>query len=152
MGELTFAEEKWGPFSQDAMPLFKMHWAEIGVNQDSIVLDVDDAGYRRTEQAGCLFILTARKSGRLIGYITALIHSHLHYKSSGPMALTDIYFVVPQERRGVGIGLFVEFEKRMRQRGIKQIITSCKCHSDNTPFLERLGFVWTDKTFCKVLN
>lgn len=149
---LTFQEEKFAPFFADGQELFPLHHRELALNQDKIQMDLDADAYQRLEDAGRLFVLTARVDGKLVGYLVAFpVPNHLHYKSAGPMCLTDMYFVLPEWRNGVGVKLFTEFEKRMRTRGVVQIMTGCKRHQDHSKLLEIIGWENSDLTFIKVL-
>lgn len=147
-----FQEEKFAPFFAEAQPLFRQHHAELAVNQDKIKMDLDPESYQNLENAGRLFVLTVRAKGALVGYLVAFpVPHHLHYKSSGPMALTDMYWIAPEHRKGAGAKLFAEFERRMRARGCCQIMTGCKKHQDHSRLLEKMGWTNTDLTFVKVL-
>ena len=144
--------EGWSEVLPDLETLFPLHWKEIALNQDFIKQDMDYGAYALAEQQGMLLVITARSEERLIGYLVSFLRSHFHYKSAGVMAMSDIYYVLPEFRNGTGLKLFREWERVLRSRGIVQAITSCKNHQDHTEFLERLGFEWTDKTFMKVLR
>ena len=148
---VTFQIEPWAKFYPDAKDLFLLHWKELGLNHEAVPLDCDVEGYANLDKIGKLFILTARASGRLVGYLTFFLHGHLHYKSSGLMALTDMYFVLPEFRRGTGLKLFRFWEQFLRERNIVQAITSCKVHEDHTRMFELMGWTHSDNTFIKVL-
>lgn len=147
----TFQREKWADFYRDGRVLFPQHWRELAVNQEKIVIDIDEPRYATMDEVGMLYILTARAGGRLVGYLMAFLMPHFHYKSAGTMAVTDMYFVLPEFRSGTGLRLFVEFERRMRELKVVQMITSCKVHQDHSRLFELLGWTWTDKTFVKVI-
>lgn len=147
----TLQEEKFAPFFADGQELFKIHHAELALNQEKIRMDLDAERYQRLEDVGMLFILTVRKIGKIVGYLVAFPMTHMHYKSAGLMALTDMYFIHPEHRSGVGVKLFTEFERRMRERGCVQIMTGCKRHQDHTRMFEALGWTNSDLTFVKVL-
>lgn len=150
---LTIQEEKFAPFFADGMRdgLFERHHRELALNQDKIKMDLDAERYQKLEDLGMLFVLTVRQDQKLMGYLVAFLQAHPHYKSAGTMALTDMYWVSPDVRNGVGALLFIKFEKLMRERGIVQIMTGCKRHQDHTKLLELLGWTNSDLTFLKVL-
>ena len=78
---------------------------------------------------------------------------HLHYKDAGIMASTDMYFMLPESRRGMTGFRFVEFiEKSLIARGCKKIYISCKVHQDLQAFWEALGYRFSDKMFTKLLG
>lgn len=110
---------------------------------------MDRERYEATEKAGMLYVLAARRDGRLVGYLLAFILPHFHYRSSGEVAATDMYWVQPEERNGVGLKLFVRFEEDMKQRGVTQMVTSCKLSHDHTEFFKLLGWRHTDNTFVR---
>jgi len=138
-------------------PLFPLHWRELAVNQHAVKIDLDREKYANLEKQDMLHVVTVRASfgtnpNKLVGYAIAFLMPHMHYKSSGPMAMTDMYFVLPEFRRGAGLKMFREYERSLRAKGILCAITSCKVHQDHQAFLEALGWTWTDKTFIKLLQ
>jgi hypothetical protein len=148
---ITLRQEPLSRFWPDADPLFRLHWKELCVNPQKLKIDVDKERYEQLEKLNMLYVLTARrgKAGRLVGYIMAFILPHFHYKSSGEIASTDMYWVKPEERHGIGLKLFVRFEQDMKARGVVQMLTSCKVHQDHSKFLKLLDWQHTDETFCK---
>lgn len=148
---VTFQRERWSDFYHDGKELFPLHWREIAVNQEKIVMDVDGERYAEMEKMNLLYLLSARAAGKMIGYLMAFVNPHFHYKSAGCMSFTDMYWVRPEFRNGTGLRLFVRWEADMRKLGVCQLITSTKLHQDHSRLLEALGFVWTDKTLVKVL-
>lgn len=136
----------------EAKEIFPQHWKELAVFQTEIKMDLDEAKYAALEQAGILLVLTARTAQRLVGYYVWFLMPHPHYADSGPMGLTDMYFVLPEYRSGVGAKLFIQSEKTLKERGVIKAITSCKAHQDHTEFLQRLGWTLTDFTFCKYIG
>lgn len=149
---VIIGEEKWQPFYESARALFPRHWKELALNQDRIKIDVDYEAYVNLEKLGRLMIVASREDDELTGYIIIFLMPHLHYKSAGTMALTDMYYVVPEARSGTGLRLFVEMEKRLRGRKVTLAMTSCKVHEDHQQFFEKLGWVFSDKTFMKYLG
>lgn len=148
---LSFQRESLLEFWPDAEAIFPRHWAELALNQDKIKIDIDKLRYEDMEKFGLMYILTARKAGQLVGYLMAFLMPHFHYKSAGKMALVDMYYVIPEERKGAGAKLFCEFERRMKEMEVVQMIISCKLHQDHTQLFLALGYTWSDKTFIKCL-
>ena len=136
----------------DAGPIFVRHHRELALNQDVIKMDLDLERFRELERKDALFVLVARDAGKVIGYLLAFLLPHMHYKSAGLMALVDMYYILPEHRRGAGARLFLEFERLMRVRGIVQMMCGCKVHQDHGALFEKLGWTWSDKTFIKVLG
>jgi hypothetical protein len=143
--------EKWDTFWPDAQRIFPQHWKELALYQNEIPLDIDTAKYEALDKAGILLILTARTTCEvMIGYFLWFLMPHPHYKST-PMGMTDMYFVLPGYRGGVGAKLFIEGERELKRRGVVKAITSCKVHEDHSKLLGRLGWQLTDLTFGKLL-
>lgn len=148
---VTYAVERLGDMQPELEALLPLHWREIARDQEIIKLDPDWPAYHALEAAGSFHAVVARSAGRMIGYHISFIRPHLHYRES-LSAITDIYFVLPEYRRGrVGVELFKEVEKSWKARGVQKAFTGCKVAKDMQPLFERLGWKWIEKTFAKVL-
>lgn len=145
-----FHVEPWRPFFEEARPLMQRHWEEIAVDQGTIKLSLNEERYQAMADGGILHVLAARADGALVGYYIAFLLPHVHYQDAGLMAFTDIYFMLPEFRRGsAGIRLFVEAEKSLRARGVVKTYLSTKVHKDNGPIFEKLGWKLTDRVYTK---
>jgi hypothetical protein len=149
---VTIQVERWADFYPASKAVFPSHWRELALHQDEIPLSIDEKKYETLDATGVLLILTARDAGNLVGYFLWFLMPHLHYSQSGPMGMTDMYFVLPEYRSGTGARLFIASEAELRRRGVIKAITSCKVHEDHTQFLEKLGWIFSDKTFVKLLG
>lgn len=149
---ITIQTERWATFYPDSKAIFPLHWQELALHQEQIPLAIDEAKYETLDRSGILLILTARDEGRLVGYFLWFLMPHLHYNSTGPMGMTDMYFVLPTYRRGTGAKLFMASEAELHKRGIVKAITSCKAHEDHSAFLSRLNWELSDLTFVKLLG
>ena len=149
---ITFHVERWAQFYPDVKPIFPLHWRELALNQAEIPLSIDEAKYETLDKTGILLIITARDSGNLIGYYLWFLMPHMHYCEAGPMGLTDMYFVLPEYRRGVGAKLFIFSKMELEKRGVIKAITSCKAHSDQSAMLDALGWTLSDYTFVMLLK
>lgn len=150
--KISVQVESWGACVEEMELLFPAHWLELARFQDEIALKCDRERYANLEKIDALLLITARAGQRLVGYYTGFIFPHLHYCGAGLWGLTDMYFVLPEFRRGTGVRLFLAFEQALRDRGCVQAVTSCKVHEDHTELLIKLGWTWTDKTFQKHLR
>jgi GNAT superfamily N-acetyltransferase len=150
---ISFQPEHWSHFSQDASALFPLHWAELAVNQDHIKLDCDYERYQKLDDMGMLYVLTARSESRLIGYVVCFLITHMHYKSSGMFALADMYFLLPEYRKGgCGAKMLMAMEQDLKKMGVTQAHMSCKVHQDHSKLFDRMGWKLTDYTFIKYLK
>jgi hypothetical protein len=147
----TVQVEPWSAMVEEAKQLFPLHWREIAVHQETIPMDMDEARYLALEAGGMLHVVTVRSGNRLVGYCIAFVLPHMHYKTT-LMGMVDMYFILPEFRRGAGARLFLELERSLKARGVVKAISSCKVHQDHTALFEALGWKWTDKTFCKVIG
>lgn len=116
-------------------------------------LGLDSEFYLNAEANGYLFVLTARRSGKLIGYYVAIvIHHHPHNKAAGKVATTDMFVIHPAERKGgAGAKLLMRAEKELRKLGVRKASISTKLHFENGELLEALGWRATDVVRQKIL-
>lgn len=151
---ITYAVERLAEMHGELEELLPLHWDQIARDKDIIALAPDWDAYFALEAAGGFQCVVARCAGKMIGYHVSFIRPHLHYRHS-LQAITDIYFVLPEFRRGrVGVQLFKEVEKAWRARGVQKAFTGCKIAPglDYQALFERLGWKWIEKTFAKVLD
>lgn len=151
---IAFREESWSSLAKDATGgLFRKHWEELALDRDKIELSMDMEKYKQLSDSGVLHIVTARRDGRLVGYFVTFLMIHPHYKDAGLMALTDFYYLLPEERRGgAGAKLVIAMETSLKERGVVKAYLSCKLHEDHTPLFTLLGWKPTDITFTKHLG
>jgi hypothetical protein len=147
----TFQVEPWADCVDEMRPLWQLHYKEIALDQELFKPDMDEPRYEAMQKAGSLHIVTARKESELIGYVICFVMPHFHYKSSGLVALADMYWVRPDCRNGCGVKLFVEMERTLKARGVVRSHMSCNVHFDQQALFERLGWRFTEKTFGKLL-
>jgi len=149
---VTIQTEKWATFYLDGQAIFPQHHRELALHRQEIPLSIDEAKYELLDKTDMLLIVTARDEGRLVGYALWFIMPHPHYAQAGPMALTDMYYVLPEYRRGTGLRLFAASEVEYTRRGCIKAITSCKAHQDHSKFLSAMGWTLSDLTFVKLLK
>jgi hypothetical protein len=96
--------------------------------------------------------MTCRLENELIGYIAFFLYPHMHYYDC-LTAMEDLYYVQKEHRQGrVGLKLFTESEKILKNKGVNRIILSCKTHQDHTKLFEHLGYTFYEKHFTKMLG
>ena len=130
-------------------PLVDAHANEIP-SITGLKLDVDWDWFARMEQSWMLNVYTARKMGKLIGYIvgTALIDP-IH--KGKKMAAVNIAYISPNER---GFGLdFIEWaESEMGAMGCEGVFWSASASSGIGVILERMNYLKADTTYYGSLN
>lgn len=148
----TYQLESMDTCVEEMRELWPLHWSEIALDKDKVPLEPDVETFSLLEDCGQLQILTVRNEGRLVGYHVSLVRQHLHYRSS-LTAYVDMYFVHPDYRAGmVGVKLFSESERFLRERGVQRVYTGTKLHHDVGTVLERLGHKQTERLFVKFLK
>ena len=137
--------DKW--FSE-AIPLIYAHWQELGLDTD-LRGDINTEVLRQLEAIGRLSVITVRDGEALVGYLVAIHFPHLHYQSSPPMFMVDMYYIKPEYRKGAGVRLFRFMESYAKQLGCCKIYLTCKVHKDHSKLFEGLGFRLSDYAFTK---
>lgn len=132
----------------DAPPLIYEHWQELGLDTD-LKGDIAVEKLKLLEGAGLWLTMTVRDEGKLVGYIVGVFSTHLHYQSSGKMFIADMYYVMPEYRRGIGAQMLAFMESTVRDLGAIKIYLSCKVHRDNTKLFQRMGYRLSDFAFTK---
>ena len=146
---ITFQLEPWEYLIRDGQEIFVRHYEELSLEKDRVPLGMDFACYQDLENKGYLHVLTCRKDGKLIGYYIAIVIAHHpHYKDSGPMSTTDMFYILPEFRTGgTGAKLLMMAAKTLKERGVTKATISVKLKQDHTELLEKLGWIATDKIF-----
>ena len=149
---VTFHVEQWPTFKAESLYLWSKHWEEIAINKDAIKLSIDYAQYDQLDRSGALQVIAARNEGKIIGYWLGIIRPHLHYSTS-LTAFTDVYFILPEFRKGrTGIRLFQFVEKTLKARGVQKVFTATKKHKDLSRMFEFMGYVETEMVYTKMLG
>lgn len=152
MSDVTYQVETMAASMQEMSLLLVEHWHEVALDHAAIPLAPMFSHYREIEATGELHLLTARRGGALIGYAVGFVRPHLHYGQT-LHAFTDLYFITKAERRGlVGVRLFREYERTLRERGVVKVIAGTKVAHDMSVIFERLGWRETEKLFTKVIG
>lgn len=152
MSELQFAVEKWQDCKDAMSLLWPFHWDEVAGNKDKIQLDVWLEAFDKLAIDGQLTIVTARFYGDLVGYHWSIIRPHLHYKSS-LTAYTDIFFLLPEHRKGMnGVNLFKFVEQVWKSLGVQKAYISSKVKLDMSVIFERLGWTRSEVVYTKMIG
>lgn len=149
---VQITSEKWATIDQDIEAVAAYHWDDLALDKLLFVRDLDHEKYFQMDQLGMLHIVTARDDGKLVGYIICFVMPHIHYKSSGLVALADMYFILKEYRQGgLGVRMFRYMEAGLKFRGVIRAHMSCKLHENHTKLFEGMGWTLTDLTFSKLL-
>src|SRR5690242_18761776 len=116
---LTFQVESWTAVLPEMEPIFPLHYEELSLDKDWARMALNFPLYEKAEKDGYLLLCTARSDGRLIGYIVSALLPHTHYKDAGTMSMTDMYYVLPEFRRGgCGAKLLHYMESVLREKKV----------------------------------
>lgn len=141
------AAESFIKIYDELLPLFLEHWRELGPYKDRMPLSPNVPVYEFLESVDQLVTLTARKNGKLVGYLIAKTGPGLHYSGTN-QAITDIPYVHPSIRgRGIGFRLFEAAEAEFKRRGVGPWFASLKIGSALEPSMHKLltrGFGMTE--------
>lgn len=157
---VSYRVEPWHMAVAEMVPLWKGHWLEVGLDHAAVPLDMDMERYAALADCGNLHLLTVRRGAMLIGYLTAVVMPHLHYRST-LFATFDLFYLRPEERCGWrGVSLFRAAERSLRVRGVDVIHANTKLHVspvtgeslDIGPILEFLGWQAIERTYRKVMR
>lgn len=144
--------ETWKAIDTEIEEVAGFHWEELALDQLLFQRDLDHDRYLKLDELGMMHVVTARDDGRLVGYIVCFVMPHMHYKSSGLVALADMYFLLREYRKGgLGVRMFREMERGLKARNVIRAHMSCKVHEDHTKLFEGMGWTLTDLTFSKLL-
>lgn len=149
----SFQVEKWSDALPELRELFPLLWEEVALDKDKFVSECNEPLYANMENLNMLHLVTARtESGELAGYHVSFITPHMHYKTAGAMAFTDMYFIRPEFRiGGMGAKLIAFLEKSLRERGVVKAYLSHKVAHDRGGLFKALGWQPSDVVYCKVL-
>lgn len=151
---IRFQSEDVHSFLRDGEKIFPLHFKELALNQEKIPLDMDFALYRDLYRKQLLHIVTARTEKEMVGYHLAIVVTHHpHNASAGPYATTDMFYILPEHRKGgTGAKLLIAAEVALTKLGVKRMAISTKLHSSQQKLFEALGWTATDLVFHKVVS
>ena len=145
--------QSWESIAGEIEEVAAFHWQDLALDKLHFERDLDHEAYKNLENLGRLHVVTARDDFKLVGYVVCFVMPHhMHYKSSGSVALADMYYLLKDYRKGgLGIRMFKEMERGLKARGVIRAHMSCKVHEDHTKLFEGMGWNLTDYTFSKLL-
>jgi len=144
----TFQVESVEDWASESKDLVYAHWQELGLDLD-LEIAPDFEKMAMLEKMGMFKVITVREDGRMVGYLLAVVSTHLHYRYSPKMLIVDAYYVSPECRSGTGVKL-IRFTEDLAQRlGAIKIYFSCKVHKDHSQLFQALGYRLSDYAFTR---
>ena len=144
---ITYQKELLVNILQECKQLHVDHYKEFETKD--LPFDPDYDRYLQIEKIGSLLITTARKDGKIIGYVWMLITSDPHSKGSLG-ASDDNYYLLPKYRgSGIGVKLLNFTEQKLKELGVNQVFLHTRVEHDYSSLFKRLGFEKTEILFIK---
>lgn len=147
---VTFAKVRAADIWDEALPLMRAHWEEIGHDRDLLVLDPDLERISLLERAGVWLTFEARRDDRLVGYAGYIVSAHLHYRTA-ITAFADVIYLDPS-MRGHAFRFMRWIDAELVRAGAVKTFVHMKRERDFGPLLERLGYVWAEKLYGRRLG
>lgn len=144
----TFQVEPVEDWASESKELVYAHWQELGLDLDFEIAP-DFGKMKLLEDMGMFKVVTVREDGRMVGYLLAIVNTHLHYRNSPKMLIVDAYYISPECRSGTGVKLVRFTEQLAHQLGAIKIYFSCKVHKDHSQLFQALGYRLSDYAFTK---
>lgn len=141
-------------FLKEAEELLKIHWQELGLNQDKVVLNPDVDKYKTFQSLGILDnVVVYNDTNAVVGYSVLLTQPHIHYKDC-VSASVDVIYVDPQYRSSsLGARLLLETERIAKEKGAQVIVHHAKPY---VPMiikpLEKLGYSLYEHIYGKYIG
>ena len=154
---VIYHQETWSALLPEMMPLWRDHYGEVALDKDIVPLSPDLVRYAGLEAEGKLHVVSVRLDSELIGYLVAVVTTHLHY-STTLFATFDLFYLKPEHRIGWrGVSLFRAAERSLSRRGVVIIQGNTKVHISPVtgrtlnigPILEFLGWTEFERTYRK---
>jgi hypothetical protein len=117
-GGVTFQEEDFATWLEDARPLYREHLVLVGESPD----DWSEKNLELMEtlfHGGAMQITTARCNGRMFGYLMTLISPSL--TSSGVTSATHTTFYADPSMPGLGLKIQRDALRRLKEKGISEV-------------------------------
>lgn len=150
---MHFQRELFSQVFDEALPLFKEHYLEVGSYFDDIDFDLDIESYIKLDEAGVLRLYTARSvEGFLIGYCIHHVSNHLHFCKS-LQAIQDSIFILPQYRgRGLGSSFINWIDDELKGEGVEAVYHFVNRKCEYSKSLKALGYHYLESVYLKRLH
>lgn len=144
------------PFTESLLAevanLTQDHWDEVANFKDTIQLAVDVERYIALGSKKSCRAYVMRDEGVLVGYMTVLIDTHLHYKDD-LFAFVDTIFIDITYRKGATALSFMKtVENQMNLHGVKVMSYHIKVKADYPAIFKRLKFEKVEHIYSKLLG
>lgn len=154
MSDVVFAVERWAEYFADCGDLWREHYDEIGSDKSKMPMRPDAARFQFLDETGQLLIITARRDGKMVGYLVVVVCPHPHY-ADVLCGFEDAYFLTSAERKGsgmnfrsqTGVRLIQEGTRVLALAGVKKVFFHTKESRNLGVVFRRLGFKKSDEIY-----
>jgi hypothetical protein len=115
---ITFQQEPFETWRQDARHLFEEHLMMVGESPDNH-FNKNLELMARLDNAGAMQIMTARSNGRMFGYLMTILAPSL--ESPGVRSAQHLTFFASKDAPGLGMKLRRVADAALRERGIHEV-------------------------------
>lgn len=150
LASLTYQRESLNAVRDELMTPLIDHWREVAIDQETVPLSPHWEAYESLDRAGCLFVVTVRHEGKLVGYTCYVVSRGLHYDLK--VASIDVFYVDSAYRSKAGIRLFREAEKILSAEGVQRVTSKVKLNHDVGGIFKHLGYEEIERVYLKRLN
>jgi len=149
---MTFAVESLTENLESLKPMFPLHWQELALNKDQVLLDPQYDIYLARDARGEVMFIAGREAGEIMAYFVGFVAPGLHYKTCLTLTM-DIFWVKPEYRgKSAGIRLFKTVEVEARRRGVQRMFMGSKLHKDAGWLFEKLDYKPVETYYSKFLG
>lgn len=151
---ISYQQEQIENTWSELEPLLHEHYKEVAMFQDKIKLNPDKAFYEHAQDAGRVYLHTARttKDRQLIGYAATMVHVNPHYQDH-TYAVNDVVFVLPEYRDGqVAPTLVAMVESDMKRLGCSVMTFHMKEHKPFRSLMKHCGFEMKEELWAKYIG
>lgn len=146
---ITIQEENFYDMFPESIELRAQNFEDGPIPIQGMKLDLDVAKYKIMAKDNTLIVVTARDEGKLIGYYSSAIQTHLHF-ANVLFGMSDSY-VVSRQYRGKGIGgkMFAHLQKLWCDRGAKIGLVGTR---EKSAALYKAGWVPAEYRYVKLIG
>ncbi len=146
--EISF---QWEPFSRvfaEVAPLAFRTYGEAGVLRKYLPFDADWERYFQFEDTGIFSILTARRDGKMVGYVACIVLPHIQVRTE-LCATVNAIFLAPEQRSGtLGVRMLKRAVADLQAKGVHLFHIAAKEKLFGS-ILERIGFEVEETIYVK---
>jgi hypothetical protein len=153
---VTCQVEDYSTFMREAAPLLQEQYDELAQHKEHVPLDPDWAHYQQREAQDQLLVVTARESGRMVGYFVGFVAPALHYRTLLTLTM-DLFWLEPAMRAIDSLDrieadmlakeLFDTVILEAKRRGVKRPYFGSKVVKDAHVLFESLGLVEVERYY-----